>query len=96
MINSLDACERPPEFIKRVYKKYQKVTLEAIQSDPTILDFRLGLSNEQHCKIRKVGSVPPSSIDAACSRLRLAESHKEMACSVDSPVFETEAVPGEP
>lgn len=96
MINSLDACERPPESIKRVYKKYQKLTPDAILSDPTILDLRRGLSNKQQCEVRKVGSVLPCSIDAASSWLGLAELHKIVGSTVDVPVFETGAVPGEP
>ena len=95
MINSFDPRDRPPENIKRVYKRYQKLTPEAIQADPTILDFYRG-SDGQLCKVRKVGSVPSSSIDAACSNVRMTEAHKDVASNVDVTVFETEAVPGKP
>ena len=94
MTNSLDARERPPESIKELYKRYQKLTLEAIRSDPTILDFRRGLSGEQQCKVRRVSSVPRSSMDAACSHLRHPEARKAVAPNV-VPVYEIEAVPGE-
>ncbi|KAF6240018.1 hypothetical protein HO173_001626 [Letharia columbiana] len=94
MINSLDARDSPPQSIKSIYKKYQKLTLEAIQSDPSILDFRRGLSGEQQCRAQKVGIVPLFSIDAACSHLRLAEDHKGVAPSVDVPIYEPKAVPG--
>lgn len=99
MINNLDAHDRPPESIKGVYKIYQKLTPEAIQSDPTIIDFRRGLTGEQQCKVRSIGSVPLSSIDAACSHLRLAGAHKDAAhaaLSLDVPMYETIAVPGKP
>ena len=96
MINNLDAHDRPPSPIKSVYKRYQKLTLEAIQSDPTLLDFRQGLTNEQQCKIRKVDSVPSSLIKAACSCLGPTEAHTDAASNVDLPVYESEAVPGEP
>ena len=96
MINNLDAHGRPPDLIKRVYKRYQKLTLEAIQTDPTILDFRRGLTKEQQCKIRKVDNVPSSLIKAACSYLGPTETHTDAASTVDLPVYETEAVPGEP
>ena len=46
-INGLDARDRPPDFIKLLYKRHQKLTLEAIQSDTSILDFRRGLSDER-------------------------------------------------
>ena len=96
VINSLDAHDRPPEFIKGVYKKYQKLTFESIQSDPAILDFCQGLSCEQQCKVRHVGSVSLSSIDTACSHLRLGEVHKSAASGVDVQVYESKDVPGEP
>ena len=96
MINSLDARDRPPESIKRVYKKYQKRTPEAIQSDPNVIDFRQGLSDEQQGNVLKVGSVLPSSIDAACSHLDSTDAHEDVASSMSLPVYETEAVPGKP
>ena len=96
MIKFLDARDRPPDSIKRFYKRYQKLTPEAIQSDAAILDFRRGLTEEQQRKVRKIGSVPPSSIDAACSNLASTEAHKDVAHSADVPVYETDALPGEP
>lgn len=94
MTNSLDARDRPPESIKSVYKGYQKVTLEAIQSDPRILDFRRGLNGEQQCGVRKVDSVLQSSISAAYSHLGLVEAHKGIQLSLPVSVYEIEALPG--
>lgn len=95
-ISSLDARDRPPDSIKSFYKRYQKLALEAIQVDSTILDFRLGLSGEQQSEVRKVGSVPLSSVDAAYSRLRCDEAHKCLTSTVDVPIYEIKALPGEP
>ncbi len=95
MANSLDAHDRPPESIKSVYKIYQKLSLEAVQSDPTILDFRRGLSDDQQCNVQKVESVPQSLIIAACSHLGLVEAHRGMQFSGHVSVYEIEAVPGE-
>lgn len=95
MIDSLNAHDRPPDFIKKVFKRYQKLTLEALESDPTVLDFRRGLTNEQQCKFRKVDSVPSSLLKTACSYVGPTEAHTDAAISVDLPVYETEAVPGE-
>ena len=96
MINGLDARDGPPEFIKGVYKRYQKLTLEAIQSDSAILDFRRGLSDEQQGKVRKIDGVSPSLIDAACAHLRLDEAYKVVTRSADVPVYEIGAIPGTP
>ena len=96
MINSLDARDRPPESVKKVYRRYQKLTLEAIQSDPAILDFHRGLSGEQQRGVRQLGSASLSSIVAAYSHLRLAGAHEGVAPSLDVPIYESEAIPGEP
>lgn len=96
MINSLDARDKPPEFIKSIYKKYQKLTLEVIQSDPMILDFRRASNCASQCRVRKIDSVPQSLILAAYSHLGLAENDKGMQLSLHTSVYETEAVPGEP
>ena len=95
IISSLNARDRPPESIKRFYKRYQKLTLEAIQAESTILDFRLGLSSEQQSGVGKIGSVPLSSVDAAYTRLGCAEAHKCLTSSVDVPIYEIKALPGE-
>ena len=95
MTNSLDARDEPPASIKGIYKRYQKLTLEAIQSDSTILDFHRGLSDDQQCKVRKIDTVSLSSIDAACAHLRVDAAYKDMARSADVPVYETIAIPGE-
>lgn len=95
MINDLDARDRPPECIKTVYKRYQKLTFDAIESDPVILDFRRGLSDEQRCGVRRVDSVPQSSIDAACLHLGLAEAPKDMQPSMHMSMYEIDVVPGE-
>lgn len=94
MINKFDARDRPPEFIKTVYKRYQKLTFDAIESDPVILDFRRGLSDEQRCGVRKIGSVPQSSIDAASLHLGLVDAPKSMQLSIHVSVYETDVVPG--
>ena len=95
MTNSRDAHDRPPQSIKSVYKRYQKLTLEAIQKDPTILDFRRGLNDEQQCSVQKVDSVQQSFMVAACSHLGLSEAHRDTQFSAHVSVYEIEAVPGE-
>ena len=95
MINSLDARDGPPASIKCIYKRYQKLTLEAVQSDSTVLDFHRGLSDEQQSKVRKIDSVSLSSIDAACAHLRVDAASKDVARSADVPVYETIDIPGE-
>ena len=95
MANSLNAHDRPPASIKSVYKRYQKLSLEAVQSDPTLFDFRRGLSGDQKCNVQKVDSVPQSLIVAACSHLGLAEAHRGMQFSAQVSVYKVKAVPGE-
>ncbi len=44
---SLDAHEKPPDVLRELFKRYQKVTQDALHSDPDIVDFRRGLSDSQ-------------------------------------------------
>jgi len=41
-IESLDAHERPPTFLRHIYKSYRKLPIGAVDSDPQILDFNRG------------------------------------------------------
>jgi len=43
----LDAHQKPPDFLKDIYKKYQKQKGEALDQDKNIIDFSRGLSSTQ-------------------------------------------------
>jgi len=43
----LNAHQRPPNFLKDVYKKYQKLKGDALEQDEDIVDFGRGLSEKQ-------------------------------------------------
>lgn len=44
---SLDPHEKPPAVLREVFKRYQKVSYDALHSDPDVLDFQRGLSSSQ-------------------------------------------------
>ena len=43
----LDAHQKPPDFLKDIYKKYHKQKREALDHDENIIDFKRGLSKTQ-------------------------------------------------
>lgn len=62
----------PPQAICNAYKKYQKMEDADVDSDPEIIDFQRGLSDEQKRKIHPVGVIPSELI---ASTQRAFKSH---------------------
>ncbi|KAK5008163.1 hypothetical protein LTR28_004334, partial [Elasticomyces elasticus] len=49
---ALDAHERPPEGIKRIYKKYQKLQPHALNTEPELLNQHRSLSDAERFKLQ--------------------------------------------
>ncbi|KAK4988823.1 hypothetical protein LTR50_003668 [Elasticomyces elasticus] len=49
---ALDAHERPPEGIKRIYKKYQKLQPHALNTEPELLNQHRSLSDAERLKLQ--------------------------------------------
>lgn len=93
-IQALDARQKPPESIKASYKLYQKLSLEAISTDPGIIDFSRGLSIEQAQKCKQVSKISYDSVRLACHRFRHT-GNEEPWPPREIAVFEHEDIPGE-
>ena len=94
-IESLDSGEKPPEAIKGLYKHYQKLTSDSLQTDLHILDFRRGLSHGQQVAVKDVDRVLASTIDAACSHLDGFKNQEPLSSNLDVQIYEAEDLPGE-
>ena len=93
-VRNLDAHERPPAFIKNVFKFYQKLSQAALKTDDRILDLSSGWRATFHDRISEVDALPSSRISAACRFLR---DGKELAldCSgSEVKVYEADDIPG--
>lgn len=93
-IQALDARQKPPEPIKASYKLYQKLSLEAISTDPGIIDFSRGLSTEQARKCKQVSKILSDTVRLACLRFKHPRN-EETWPPRDIAVFEHEEIPGE-
>lgn len=92
-IQALDARQKPPESIKASYKLYQKLSLEAISTDPGIIDFSRGLSIEQAQKCKQVSRISYDCVRLACHRFRHTRN-EEPRPPREIAVFEHEDIPG--
>ncbi len=93
-VRNLDAHERPPAFIKNVYKFYQKLSQAALKTDDGIFDLSGGLRATFHDKISEADRIPGSRISAACRFLR---DGKELAMDhsgSEVKVYEANNIPG--
>lgn len=90
----LDPHQKPPETIKIIYKHFQKLSIDAIREDSTLLDFQRGLNGEQTKKCKEVKIISGQNVKAAC--LSFQHHRKlEVGPCVDVLVFEHEDAPGE-
>ena len=92
---TLDARARPPERLRALYKKFQKMSLNDINGDSDMIDF-LDASQETLAeKFRVTGSIDPSLLQFTASESNVpssANSKKDIVGSVH--VFESLEMPG--
>lgn len=93
-IQALDARQKPPQSIKVSYKLYQKLSLEAISTDSSVIDFSRGLSTEQANKCKEVGKIFYDAVRLACLRFK-HPINEELWHPRDIAVYEHEEIPGE-
>ncbi len=92
----LDPRQKPPEFIKSIYKHYEKLTPKAIDTDPIIVDFARGLNDAQQSKINRIGTVASYTLHDSCSRFsNEKDPNFQPTDDVAVPTYEHEGLPGE-
>ncbi|KAF9636379.1 hypothetical protein BFW01_g7275 [Lasiodiplodia theobromae] len=91
---SLDAHERPPEHIRHVYKKYQKLRGNALNDDPQLLDPR---DSNAVDRLHVVRFIDPTDLRSAFQDFAAAESSDSLALpDTPVPVYEHRHMPGRP
>jgi len=93
----LDPHERPPDHIRNVYKKYQKMKLRDLDKDPDIIDFKRGLSEEQKRHIKVIKEWKPEELTPAFRAFEgIQEPSDSQGSLIDSPivVYEHSDMPG--
>lgn len=64
-MQSLDPHQRPPDSIRHVYKKYQKMKLHDLDRDSDILDLSRPLSTSQQTKVLVVKELDLEPVTAS-------------------------------
>lgn len=76
------------------YKKYQKLNLAAIDSDPNILDLSWGPSDQQSSKLTIVSYVNIDTVRESCAIFIGYDSDPSHVPSADLPIYECKGIPG--
>ena len=93
-VQNLDAYERPPAFIKNVYKFYQKLSHAALKTDNGILDLRGGLRGTFRDRLSELDRISSCRIAAACRYLRDDEGPAMDVSGSEVKVYEANNIPG--
>ena len=94
--DSLDAHERPPAFIKNIYKFYQKLSKDTLNSDVGLVDLSLGLSLGNRNRIKEVDRLSRSRVCAACCQLQFEKTPTRGPSGPNVQVYEARDIPGKP
>ena len=93
-VQNLDAYERPPAFIKSIYKFYQKLSQVELKTDDGILDLGGGLRDTFRDRISEVDQISSCRIAAACRYLRDDEGPAMDVSGSEVKVYEANNIPG--
>ena len=93
-VQNLDAYERPPAFIKSIYKFYQKLSQVELKRDDGILDLGGGLRDAFRDRISEVNRISSCRLAAACRYLRGDEGPTLDVSGSEVKVYEANNIPG--
>jgi len=94
--NELDAYEKPPAFVKNIYKFYQRLPQTALDLDAGILDLSHDSDNGPRDAIAEVDTISQSTIRAACRHLQVREAMGTDISCEDVKIYESRGIPGNP
>ena len=94
-MHALDPHERPPEHIRNVYKKYQRMKSQDLDEDPAMLDVERRLSSDLDRKLRVVQEWDRERLTATFSQFGGGQGNPEHAPYTSKlPVYEHDDMPG--
>lgn len=93
-ISNLSPYARPPASIKTTYKFYQKLTLEALKTNPNIIDFQSSPEDLQHHRLKQISSVSCDLINSQCAEFDGDFAKANHVTNNDVPVYEHADLPG--
>jgi alkylated DNA repair protein alkB family protein 1 len=91
----LDPHERPPDGIRNIYKKYQKMKLGDLEQDSSIVDLPSRLPASLHSEIRIVAEWRREDVaDAFCAFGGEETRDLDSVATSSVPVYEHKDMPG--
>lgn len=94
-MQGLDPHQRPPDKIRNVYKKYQKMGLKELDQDPDVVDFSSENPASSNSKVRLVKQWKRDDLEAtfrAFAGIGCASNYEDLPQLV--PVYEHADMPG--
>ncbi|KAF1969338.1 oxidoreductase [Bimuria novae-zelandiae CBS 107.79] len=94
---ALDPHERPPEHIRDVYKKYQKMKSRDLEKDPALVDLERVIHTDLDAKLRVVDEWDPQRLTATFRRFGGDHDHEDPGATFHTsklPVYEHQDMPG--
>ena len=88
----LDPHEKPPSYIRDVYKHYQKLPKSELDKAPDILDFGRSSDAYQNHAIVKKCEISKTVINAACRHVSPTGTYS--LCDQNIQVYEAKDIPG--
>jgi len=94
-----DTFATPPQFIQEAYWHYNRIKLDDLAKDESIIDFGRGLSERQKRLLKPVKTIPAATIESTCRAFRNTvlgvESEEPLRPAVqDVVVYELADFPG--
>lgn len=94
-MDNLDPHQRPPDGIRSVYKKYQKMKPHQLNLDAEIVDLSEGSLPDRDGKVRIVKEVDAARLTASCRAFTGGDVHMgDSAVQGRLAVYEHEDMPG--
>lgn len=91
-MSARDPHQRPPEHMRNVYKKYQRIKSPDLERDPAIVDLERDIGPPLPSKLRIVDQLDTQRLTATFRRF--GGDNAEPAQASKIPVYEHEDMPG--
>lgn len=93
-ISNLSPYDRPPASIRTTYKFYQKLTPEALKTNPQIIDFQSSPQDLQHHRLKQISAISCDFINCKSAEFDSGFLKEKHATDDDVLVYEHADLPG--
>jgi len=90
----LDAHEKPPDAMREVFKKFQKILPSALTTDADVLDFGRALDPSQQCLVKEIDKYDKSELVPIFQTFCRYDSAEDLDYPPTIPVYQHDHMPG--